>query len=47
VSGILHDPPDHGTPDNDGLLDNGYVLLDTITRTHVRWLWPSRIPSAK
>ena len=45
MSGLLYDPPDHGTPDDDRLPGDGYILLDTITRTHVRWLWPNRIPS--
>jgi hypothetical protein len=47
MSGLLYDPPDHGTPDDDRLPGEGYVMLDTVTRTHVRWLWPSRIPLAK
>jgi hypothetical protein len=47
MSGILYDPPDHGAPDDDRLPGDGYVLLDTITRTQVRWLWPSRIPLGK
>jgi hypothetical protein len=47
MSGILHDPPGHGTPDDDQLPNDGYILLDTITRRHVRWLWPSRIPLGK
>ena len=45
MSGLLYDPPDHGTPDDDRPPGDGYILLDTITRTHVRWLWPNRIPS--
>jgi AAA domain len=47
VSGILYDPPDHGTPDAAPLSAEGYVMLDTITRMHVRWLWPNRIPLGK
>jgi hypothetical protein len=38
MSGLLYDPRDHGAPDDDRLLGDGYVMLDTITRTHVRWL---------
>jgi len=47
MSGLLYDPPDHGTPDDDRPPGDGYVMLDTITRTYVRWLWPSRIPLGK
>jgi putative DNA primase/helicase len=47
MSGLLYDPPDHGTPDDDRLPGDGYILLDTITRTHIRWLWPNRIPLGK
>ena len=47
MSGILYDPPDHGTPDAAPLSAEGYVMLDTITRMHVRWLWPNRIPLGK
>jgi RecA-family ATPase len=47
MSGLLYDPADHGTPGDDRLPGDGYVLLDTIARTHVRWLWPSRIPLGK
>ena len=47
MSGILYDPPDHGLPDDDRLSGDGYVMLDTITRTYVHWLWPSRIPLGK
>jgi hypothetical protein len=47
MSGLLYDPADHGTADDDRMPSDGYVLLDTITRTHVRWLWPSRIPLGK
>ena len=32
MSGLLYDPPDHGTPDDDRLPGDGYILLDTITR---------------
>jgi hypothetical protein len=47
MSGLLYDPPDHGTPDDDRLPGDGYILLDTITRTHDSWLWPNRIPLGK
>lgn len=47
MSGMLYDSPDHGTPEDDRLPGDDYVMLDTITRTHVRWLWPNRIPLGK
>jgi hypothetical protein len=47
MSGMLYDSPDHGTPEDDRLPGDDYVMLDTITRTHVRWLWPNRIPFGK
>jgi AAA domain len=47
MSGIVYDPPDHGTPVDDQPPGEGYVMLDAITRVHVSWLWRSRIPFGK